>query len=207
VSAVLPRVVLAAAAVALVVAVVVTLQRDSSRVLGYNGVPPATFAVSVPPGEEACQGMPPAPPATRAIRMTVGVNGDARARLRASVDGDGGTAVAVRDGRAELPIAGAANTQRLCVANEGGRRVELAGVTTAPAAAARVDDAPAGGVIAVQYLAGSARTWGERTGNVLARVGYAKGMVGGGATGALLIALLVLTVGGALALSWRYLRP
>ncbi len=57
------------------------------------------------------------------------------------------------------------------------------------------------------YLKDRAPTWADQAGTLLARVGYAKGPAGGAATGALLLLLLVATLGGALTLSWRALRP
>jgi hypothetical protein len=207
VSRLLPRAVLAAAAVLLVVATVVTLLRDTSRVLGSNGVPANAFVVSIPAGETACQGMPPAPPATRAIRMTIGVYGDPRARLRADVAAAGnGRTVAARDGKQELPLSDATNATRVCIANLGGGRVELAGTASPPAGAAVIGTKPADGVFGFEYLRGTEVSWGERLGDVLARAGYAKGL-GGSATGALLLVLLVLTLGGTLVVSWRTLRP
>jgi len=204
----LPRAVLAAFAVLVAIAIVLTLVRHSTRVVGTNGVSPAEFVVTVPAGERACQAMAPAPRATRAIVMTVGVYGDQRARLRA----DAGTAtngrvVAARDGQLELPLAGAERAKRLCVTNVGSRRVELAGTATPPEHAAVVDERPAQGVFGVTFVRASAPTWAERLDEVLARVGYAKGMTGGSATGGFLIALLALTLAGALTIAWRTLRP
>ena len=203
----LPRAVLAAAAVLVVVATALTLLRDTSRVLGTNGIPANAFVVSIPAGERACQSVPPAPPATRAIRMTVGVYSDPRARLRADVpDAAGGRAVAARDGKQELPLTDATRATRICIANLGGGRVELAGTASAPAGAALVGSKAARGVFGFEYLRGTQVSWGDRLGDVFTRVGYAKGMPGGSATGALLLVLLVLTLGGTLALSWRTLR-
>jgi hypothetical protein len=206
VSRFLPRAVLAAAAVLLVVATALTLLRDTSRVLGTNGVPPNAFVVSIPAGEQACQGVPPAPPATRAIRMTVGVYGDPRARLRADLaDAGRGKPVSAHDGKQELPLSDATHATRVCIANLGAKRVELAGTASAPAGAAMVGTKPAVGVFGFEYLRGTEISWGDRLGDVLTRAGYAKGM-GGSATGALLLVLLVLTLGGALVLSWRTLQ-
>ena len=84
--------------------------------------------------------------------------------------------------------------------------MELAGVATDPGSAATVGAKPAAGVFGLQYLKRSADSWSDEADDVFARVGYAKGLSGGAATGALALVLLLLTLGGALALSWRTLR-
>jgi hypothetical protein len=204
----LPRAVLAAAGVLLVVVTIFTLQRDTTRILGTNGVARSAFVVSVRPDQRACETVAVAPAGTRAIRMTVGVYHDPRARLRADAGTDeGGRVVAARDGELELPLTDSANASRICITNLGTGRVELAGTATDPGSAATVDATPAEGVFGLLYLKGQAPDWRERVGNVLARVGYAKGLPGGAATGALALVLLIGTLGGALALSWRTLRP
>jgi hypothetical protein len=203
----LARAVLAVTGVLLVIVTIVTLQRDTTRVLGTNGVARSAFVVTVRPDQRACETVSPAPSGTRAIRATVGVYSDPRARLRADAGAaEGGRVVAARDGELELPLTNAASAGRICITNLGDGPVELAGTATNPGSAATVDAKPAEGVFGVQYLRGPAPSWGERFDDVLARVGYAKGLPGGTATGVLALFLLVLTLGGTLALSWRTLR-
>ena len=171
-----PHAVIAVFGVMLVVATVLTLQRHTTRVIGSNGVAPAAFVVTVPSGASACQTVPPAPSATRAIRMTLGVYHDPSSRVRA----DAGTATSGRvvrglDGVRELPLADAAGNARVCVTNVGPHKLELAGSAATPGSGATVDGRPAAGVFAVTFLQGPAGTWSDRVGDVLARVGYAKG--------------------------------
>lgn len=203
-----PRAVLAVAVLLLVIATVMTLGRDTTRVLGSNGVPRAEFATTVPPGQAACERVPSVPPATRAIRLTVGVYGDTRARLRADAGFKAdGRVIHARDGELELPLADAGYADRICVANLGTGRVELAGFTTPAASAAVVGTTPAKGAFGVLYLRGPAATWGERTSDVLSRIGFSKGLPGGSGLGVLLVLLLLATVGGALTLTWKVTRP
>lgn len=204
----LPRAVLAVFVAFMVIATVLTLRRDTTRVLGSNSVPQAAWAVTVPPGERACQAVPPAPPTTRAIRMTVGVYGDQRARLRADAGyATDGRAVTPHDGEMELPLSGADHAARVCISNLGRGKVELSGLAVAAGTGATVGDEPTDGVFGMHFLRGPEQTWAERAGDVLARVGYAKTPGAGTATGVVLIALLIATLGGAVALAGRALRP
>jgi hypothetical protein len=208
VTAVVPRAVLALTAVILVAATVLTLGRHGSHIVGWNGVPPLVFALSVPTGERVCQPIPPAPePATR-IRMTLGAYGRTGARIRAeSPAGARGAPVAVRDGVIEVPAPPALSFERqLCVANVGDGRVALAGVTVPRRSGATIGRRHTRGVFSAVYLGREATTWQDRAGSILARVGYAKGLPGGAATGVVLIALLVIALGGALLSCWKLLR-
>jgi hypothetical protein len=207
VSRLLPRVVLAAFAVLLVVATVATVLRHVTRVLGNNGIAQSAFVVTVPPGDAACQAIPAPPAGTEALRVTLGVYGDPRARLRVRIGRRTGTpAVSVRDGAQDLPAPGAAGADRLCIENAGGRRVELAGVTAPPEGAATVEGKPAKGVFGVVYMSGPPDTWAERIDTLFARIGFAKGLPGGWATAPVLVLFLAAALGGALALSWKVLR-
>jgi hypothetical protein len=208
VTARLPRAVLALTAILLIVATVLTLDRHASRVVGTNGVSPAVFALSVPAGERACQPILPVPSRASKVRMTLGAYHRSGARVQLELPGAPGSAsVPVREGINELPAPpGGLSGRELCIVNVGRGRVALAGAVTGRSAGATVGDRRVDGVFSALYLSADSQTWRERVGGVLDRVGYAKGLPGGSWTGALLVAMLVLTLGGALASGWRYLR-
>lgn len=208
-SRLLPRVVLAVFAVLLVVAVVATVLRHTTRYLGTNGIGPSAFVVAVPPGEAACQAVQPVPAGTKAVRVTLGSYGNPRARVRAGAgQSPAGPAVTVQDGPMELPLSeDGAGAGVVCVANVGSGQIELAGVAAAPAQAALVHNKPAKGAIGFDYLSGPPDRWIEEAGDIFARIGYAKGIAGGAATGAVLVLLLLAALGGALALCWKVVRP
>jgi hypothetical protein len=204
-----PRAVLALAAVLLVAGTAFTLHRNASRIVGTNGVVPATFALSVPVGERACQRVLGVPARARAVRLTVGVYGRPGARIRAEFSGRArGPAIAARDGVVEMPLprGGTGATTKFCVVNVGAGRVALAGALVPPSSGAVVGRRQVHGVFALAYLDARPQRWADRVGAIVARVGYANGVPGGALTGPILIALLIAALGGALAACWRQLR-
>jgi hypothetical protein len=201
------RSVLAMTAVALVAAAALTLHRQASRVIGYNGVPPSGFAVVVPVNARVCQDTVSLPERANLIRVTAATFGRRGGRVGVETsNGRGATRRLVAEGLVDLPLP-AARSSGVCIANRGTVRVALAGVTTRPSEGARIGARSVRGVVSIEYVTVRSETWGDRTDAILDRVGFAKGLPGGSATGIVLIVLLVGALAGALATAWRAIRP
>ena len=199
---------LALTAIALLVATALTLQRKGSRIVGSNGVPPSASAVVVPPNARACQDAIRTPEQATSVRVTAATFGRRGGRVRLETPNGGrGPAARIAPNRVldlRLPEARVA---RLCISNRGAVRVALAGIWTPREQGARIDGRAVPGAFSATYAIDRSETWGDRAGAIIDRVGFAKGLPGGSATGVVLIGLLLGALLGALVTSWRAMRP
>jgi len=130
------RLALVGAVLILLCAIAVVLVQSAPRRSGSNGIPPATFAAVLAPGEAACQRGELIPGDTAALRATIGTYGLPGPRVQVTVSGSagpvtrGGLAPGWRQGVVSLPVALVRRTTpdvQVCLRDEGRSRIAIAG--------------------------------------------------------------------------------
>jgi hypothetical protein len=198
------RVVLAVALALVGAGLVLALSQRGARMAGTSFVPVRTFAVTVPPGERACQ------PATylagdsdAAVLLAAAYGRPLPAVSVTFADADGrlvargGAPGRASEGDVAVPFERVVEHERYgltaCVRNRGDVRLALGGDVASPAAAARIGDEVTQGVVAFRYLRPGRESWWAIAGTVTRRFGLGKSALLGSWT----LPLLVFALAGA----------
>ena len=189
----------------LVIGIAPALDRPKQRVIRANLQPPVAFSVIVPPRRRACQ-RELVPDGTGAIWLRAGTYGAPGPPLRVVISGSATSSITGRlrrgwlEGDVTVPIPevrGDRREARLCVTNNGSRRLALAGTNVAAASSARVGGRRSGGRMSLVYLEPSQTTVIATAPELVRRVSVVRDALPGSATLPLAVLLALGVVGGA----------
>jgi hypothetical protein len=194
--------------VAVILCVAWALHNSRPGIVGSNGIRAAIFAGAIPPHGKACQGIGSASATVDGVQLVVGAEGKGPQPVRLEFAGDrvGPVLRSYADGvvTLRLPPGMDRPSGGVCVHNFGRLPLHVAGENAAAGRGAVVNGRPSSFYISFTLIAAAPPTWWSEASSIVSRVGLARAGAGSPATGALVIALLVLSLAGAVAATWRW---
>ena len=197
-------------AVAVIAAVAWALHTGHSKAVGSNTIRPAAFTGTIPPGAQVCDAAGSSTLPFDGLQVTVGTDRAGPQPLRAQIAGSAAGPVLRRyaDGVVTLGVGHQPRFAggRACVRNLGTKPVQIAGEQTDPGQGAFVGHSAADYHVSFILIDEHPPSWWSQAGAMVGRVGLGHAWPGdGSAAGALVIALLVLSLLGAIVVVLRWI--